>query len=293
MHSYIKPTDKVREHEINDISEWVYGLAPWSLFFTGTFRGEYTEAAAQRAFERFTKKNYPQLTYFYSLERNPSRVGHHVHVLFSKSEGMYRKQFWNKWFTQYGRNKLEPINSREDVANYCTKHLAGYLTKSGGWWNYRLANPDLWHQNKKANTQQETSGGISNQVRRENPSRSGAENGAKPDSEPVFNPDVYREECPLEGAGQTPWVWCSSCKTIFQFGWYVWEESSFTKYANGGWNNGQCLCPVSGCGSDFGEHRRINADGSCAHTGSDWITVPFEAWDKVDPQASDDFKLVG
>ena len=148
MHSYIKATDKVREHEINDISEWVYGLAPWSLFFTGTFRGEYTEGAAQRAFERFTKKHYPKLTYFYSLERNPWRLGHHVHVLIADCVGTNRKEFWEKWFHQYGRNKLEPINSREDVSNYCSKHLAGYLTKSGGWWNYRLATPDLWHQNK-------------------------------------------------------------------------------------------------------------------------------------------------
>jgi hypothetical protein len=113
---------------------------------------------------------------------------------------------------------------------------------------------------------------------------------AKRDPDALFNPDVYREQCPFERSGETPWVWCFSCQTIFQFGWYVWEDSSFTKYVNGGWNNGDCLCPVKGCASDFLKHWWINADGSRADTGSDFITVPFEEWDMVDPH---EFKLVG
>lgn len=117
----------------------------------------------------------------------------------------------------------------------------------------------------------------------------------KRDPKAVFNPEVYREECPFDRRDEvdTPWVWCFNCTTVFEFGWYVWEDASMTTFGNYGWNKGECVCPVEGCGSYYLDHWWINADGSRADTGCDLIPVPFEAWDQVDPDASDDFKLVG
>ena len=142
-------TPRVRENELEDLSQWVYFLAPWSVYFTGTFRGEYSEQSTQRAFERFMRKGYSSLSYFYSIESNPSREGHHVHALFADCEGLYRRDMWSKWFKRFGRVEIEPVRSQADVAAYCSKHLVGYLTKDGGWWNFLLSSPDLWHRQKK------------------------------------------------------------------------------------------------------------------------------------------------
>lgn len=145
----LNPTSKVRESELEGLSTWVHGLAPWSVYFTGTFSGEFSEAASQRAFERFMRRTYSSISYFYSIERNPSRSGHHVHALFADCAGLRRKAQWKSWKDRYGFARIEPVKSREDVAAYCSKHLVGYLTKAGGWWNFKLSSPDLWHRQAK------------------------------------------------------------------------------------------------------------------------------------------------
>ena len=147
----LHPTSKVRESELEGLSNWVHGLAPWSVYFTGTFKGHFTEQAAQRAFERFMRKGYSSVSYFYSIERNPgAHVGHHVHALFADCAALNRKGAWSDWYTSYGVNRIEPVKCSEDVAAYCSKHLVGYLTKEGGWWNFKLASPDLWHKQAKS-----------------------------------------------------------------------------------------------------------------------------------------------
>lgn len=45
-----------------------------------------------------------------------------------------RKQTWRSWFERYGRNRIEPVNNRDDVADYCAK----YVCKEGAWWNVKL-----------------------------------------------------------------------------------------------------------------------------------------------------------
>jgi len=130
------------------VSDWVHGIAPWSIFFTGTFEGEFTEGSARRAFERFMKKHCSSVSYFYVIERNPSRAGHHVHALFADCEALQRSHVWNLWKKCYGRNRVEPVFSQEDVTSYCSKHVCDYLTKGVGWYNVKLVSPDLWHANK-------------------------------------------------------------------------------------------------------------------------------------------------
>jgi hypothetical protein len=137
-------TSNMTESELHQLSSWVYDLCPWSVFFTGTFKGEFSEGSASKAFERYMKRDLYGVSYFYSVERNPSRYGHHVHALFGHCPALQRSHAWRKWFTRYGRARVEPVRSREDVADYCSKHLAGYLTKEGGWWNQKVYSPDLW-----------------------------------------------------------------------------------------------------------------------------------------------------
>jgi hypothetical protein len=124
-----------------EIAEWVHQLAPWSVIAHQTFAWEASLASAQRCFEKFMKRDLPSVSYFYAIEQNPSRDGHHVHALWSDCVGVQRSAMWKRWHDRYGRNRIEPVNSQEDVTSYCAK----YVTKAGAWWNVKLVSSDLWH----------------------------------------------------------------------------------------------------------------------------------------------------
>ncbi len=84
-------------------------------------------------------KNCPELAYFYAIEQNPSdrfdpRPGHHVHALWANSDEVQRSAIWKRWFDKYGRNRIEPCRSLDDVSAYCAK----YVTKRDAWWNFHL-----------------------------------------------------------------------------------------------------------------------------------------------------------
>ncbi len=125
-----------------EIAEWVHSLAPWSVIAHQTFSWEASLTSAQRCFEKFMKRDLPEVSYFYAIEQNPSRDGHHVHALWSDCEAVQRTLVWERWKARYGRNRIEPVNSRGDVTSYCSK----YVTKHGAWWNVKLVAPDLWHR---------------------------------------------------------------------------------------------------------------------------------------------------
>jgi hypothetical protein len=122
------------------MSVWVSSLAPWSVIAHHTFRWEASLWSARRCYERFMKKELPELGYFYALEHNPSREGFHCHALWTDNVQEHagvevqRSQIWARWFKRYGRNKIEPVRSVADVADYCAK----YVTKEGSWWNVQL-----------------------------------------------------------------------------------------------------------------------------------------------------------
>ena len=80
------------------------------------------------------KREMRGVSYFYALEENPGRDGYHVHALWCDCKNKSRRDIWRKWFDRYGRNRIEPVNSRDDVADYCAK----YVTKEGAWWNVKL-----------------------------------------------------------------------------------------------------------------------------------------------------------
>ena len=125
-------------------TNWLHDLAPWELFFTGTFSWEASNAACQRAWKRFMKKQMPDVTWFMVTEKNPQRPGYHIHALMQGTETYRRKTIWNRWYKRYGINKLEPIKSRKNVEDYTTKHCSNYLTKGVGWYDFEINDRDLW-----------------------------------------------------------------------------------------------------------------------------------------------------
>lgn len=74
------------------------------------------------------------MSYFYALEPNPGRDGYHVHALWCDCENKSRRVIWQTWFGRYGRVRIEPIRSRDDVSDYCAK----YVTKVATWWDVHL-----------------------------------------------------------------------------------------------------------------------------------------------------------
>ena len=119
---------------------WVHSLAPWKVIAHHTFVWEASIWSAQKSYERFMRKNCSDVSYFYAIEQNPGRDGHHVHALWADCEGVQRREVWNRWFSTYGRNRIEPVRRAGDVAAYCAK----YVTKEGAWWNVRLVDADLF-----------------------------------------------------------------------------------------------------------------------------------------------------
>ena len=137
------------EHINFEFTNWLHDMAPWDLFFTGTFEWESSLQATRKAFQKFMSKNLPNVSYFFVSEKNPSRPGYHIHALMADATGLYRKGVWALWKKKYGMNRLEPIRSRLDVEKYTTKHCVTYLTKGVGDYDFQINDPELWHKNKK------------------------------------------------------------------------------------------------------------------------------------------------
>jgi hypothetical protein len=118
-------------------SDWVGSLALWQVIAHLTFEWECSLDAARRGFERWMAKEMKGVSYFYSIEKNPGRPGYHVHALFFRPLEIHRKAAWASWFGRFGRARIEPVRSMEDVTGYCAK----YVTKDvqdQGWWNVKL-----------------------------------------------------------------------------------------------------------------------------------------------------------
>jgi hypothetical protein len=99
-----------------------------------TFAWEASIWSAQRCYEKFMKRELWGVDYFYALGQNSSRDGYHVHALWCDCQNKSRPEIWREWFHRYGRARIEPVNSRDDVADYCAK----YVTKEDSWWDVKL-----------------------------------------------------------------------------------------------------------------------------------------------------------
>ena len=144
-----KPKMTKDEHINFEFTNWLHDMAPWDLFFTGTFAWESSLQATRKSFQNFMKNNLPGVSYFFVSEKNPLRPGYHIHALMADATGVYRKGIWALWKKKYGLNRLEPIRSRMDVEKYTTKHCVSYLTKGVGDYDFVINDPELWNKNKK------------------------------------------------------------------------------------------------------------------------------------------------
>ncbi|MCP4924193.1 MAG: hypothetical protein GY915_09265, partial [bacterium] len=109
---------------------------------TGHWKGRpqqigISESNTKKYFEKHMQKHYAEWSWFYVVEPNPSRDGHHLHALLIPPTGVdfSFKDMGAKWWDQYGWNQVEYIESKKDVSSYCTKHVVRYLNKGGGWYN--------------------------------------------------------------------------------------------------------------------------------------------------------------
>ena len=134
-------TGRLSDSDKLQMAVWVDGLAPWSVIAHHTFVWEASIWSAQKSYERFMAKSLGDVSYFYAIEENPSRDGHHVHALWADCEGVQRSEIFARWKATYGRNRIEPVRCVENVASYCAK----YVMKERAWWNVKLVSPDLWH----------------------------------------------------------------------------------------------------------------------------------------------------
>ncbi len=130
-----------------EMADWVSSLGPWDVIAHLTWRdfmdkrGNSHGISMERAaagYERFMSKHLRHLSYFYAVEQNPSRDGYHVHALWGDARSVFRKGAWSQWHREHGRARIEPVKSRENVTDYCSK----YVTKEGAWWNVKLQ----WHR---------------------------------------------------------------------------------------------------------------------------------------------------
>jgi hypothetical protein len=136
----LEPADRLRAAQLAvEMGDWVHSLTPWQVIAHMTFSWEASIDSAQRCYEKFMRTEMRGVSYFYALERNPERNGYHVHALWCDCLNKSRREIWQTWFARYGRARIEPVNNRDDVADYCAK----YVTKEGSWWNVKLLSQ--WH----------------------------------------------------------------------------------------------------------------------------------------------------
>jgi|SRR6266568_1448748 len=116
------------------MASWVHSLAQWRVIGHYTFSWEASLWSARRVYERFMQGALPGVSYFYAIEENPSRCGHHIHALWDCHRAP-RKATHREWLNRYGRNRIEPVRNFSDVVSYCSK----YVCKSGAWWDVHLS----------------------------------------------------------------------------------------------------------------------------------------------------------
>lgn len=127
------------------MAAFVNSLADWKVFATHTFSWEAGLWSARRVYERFMRETLPSVSYFYAVEQNPSRDGHHVHAIWDSSEAP-RKATHKDWLKRYGRNRIEPVRGLQSVENYCAK----YVCKDGAWWDFHLSRGALAKREQKS-----------------------------------------------------------------------------------------------------------------------------------------------
>jgi len=127
---YAEPDLRLKAAQMQvTMGDRVHSLAPWRVISHMTFAWEASIWSAQRCYEKFMRTEMLGVSYFYAIEKNPGRDGHHLHGLWVDCLNRCRKEIWRVWFDRYGRARIERVNTRDDVSDNCAK----YVTKEGAW----------------------------------------------------------------------------------------------------------------------------------------------------------------
>lgn len=142
------------QRERCEVVGWIAGMAPWDSSFDFTFgsrnwrgrssgrRKEQRDGllVAQRygrgldpddaldLHRRFMHRVLPGKSWIAAIEPNPDQFlnpGHHGHGMFCSGGDVFFKAVHDKWVSENGWAKVNPIRSSLGRECYCTKHLAG------------------------------------------------------------------------------------------------------------------------------------------------------------------------
>jgi hypothetical protein len=110
------------------MAAWVFDLGPWPVCAHHTFRWESSLDSTRRIYERFMRKALPGVGYFYAIEENPSRDGHHVHALWDSLDAP-RKATHREWL-----KRIPTLPFRTSAPKrHRPSHQPEY-SKVGHWW---------------------------------------------------------------------------------------------------------------------------------------------------------------
>jgi hypothetical protein len=101
-------------------------------------------------YRKFMHRVAPSVSWFAAVERNPDHgfynEGNHLHSMLAGADDIYRRSLHDAWVSENGWCKVNPIRSRVEAENYCTKHLVG----RGLIFGYEIRSADVWSQLQSA-----------------------------------------------------------------------------------------------------------------------------------------------
>ena len=131
----LEPEMRLKAAQLNvGMGDWVHSFAPRQLIAHLMFEWAASFDSGRRCYEKFMRTETRGVSYFYALEQNPGRDGCHAHALWRDCKNRRCTEIWDKLFHRHGRARIESVNSRDDVADYCVK----YAAKENAWWNVKL-----------------------------------------------------------------------------------------------------------------------------------------------------------
>lgn len=109
----------------------------WDWFVTLTFEGLPTTYTAQNRLKRWlvTLKRQEKRNIGYYKAMEFTRLGvPHFHLLMGNLGGVRRDKYWKLWFSQNGRARILPYDSKLGAGYYLTKYvLKDEYTNSENW----------------------------------------------------------------------------------------------------------------------------------------------------------------
>ena len=124
--------------------DWLEDIAHWTTKLDMTFKWNCNQMSAKRLFTTWMVKHLPGSTFMYSVEQDPNQdkvaksgqglnKSCHIHAISDTNweilkikRGLLRKDLWQNWKTNYGRNRIVPAKSVSDATGYALKEVLNY-----------------------------------------------------------------------------------------------------------------------------------------------------------------------